>query len=173
MTESTDRSQSRAICLRGRSLSLAQTVLDRQATQSSRRQRPNLWRPRKTNACRNMQQNSESDSHARFCAVHLLLRRDLGAAPIPRRHRARRRFAGNRCNDSRSEQTADSSIRTVSRRKRIHQSTPYFSQQAKLNYSNPCRKADPSAFIFTDKFAFLSRQVRRRFVHHSFLLPAP
>ena len=40
--------------------------------------------PRKTNACRNMRQKSESDSHARSCAVHLLLRPSPRGVRIPK-----------------------------------------------------------------------------------------
>jgi len=46
-------------------------------------------------------------------------------APIPTAHKAHPRFAGNRCNDNRPMPMAGSSTRTVSRRKRIHQLSPY------------------------------------------------
>ena len=64
----------------------------------------------KNKCVRNMQQKSESDSHARSCV-----------AQIPKWHTAHRRCGGNRCNDNRPEQKADFSTLIVSRRKRIHQ----------------------------------------------------
>src|SRR4029453_9257068 len=83
MTATIRRSRSTAIYLRARSLFVAQMAQGRQATRSSHRLCPNLSCPRKTNACRNMQQKSGADLHARFCAVYLLLCRNLRAALIP------------------------------------------------------------------------------------------
>jgi hypothetical protein len=40
-------------------------------------------------------------------------------------HKARQRFAGNRCNDNHPGKTARSSTRIVSRRKGIHQRIPW------------------------------------------------
>jgi len=120
-TEATRRLQPMAIYLRGRSLSVAQTALDRQAMRSLRRSFLNLSCPRKTSACRNMRQKNESDSRTESCGVHPLSRPNPGAVPIPTARKARPRFAGNRCNDNRPTQLGGSSTRIVSRRKRIHQ----------------------------------------------------
>src|SRR5882724_4500703 len=120
MMEATDRSQSRAIYLRGRSLSAAQTVWDHRATQLSHQSCPNLCCLRKTSECRNTRQTIESDSRTQSCAVHLSSRRDLCAARIPIAHKVHRRFAGNRCNDNQPKQLGGSSTRIVSRHKRIH-----------------------------------------------------
>src|SRR4029077_19010398 len=107
-------------CLQGRSLSAAQTVSDRRATQSSHRWCRNLWHLRKTNECRNRPQTNETDPRTGSCAVGLLSQPNLCAAPIPKPHAAHRRFDGNRCNDNRPTQLVDSSTHIVSHRKRIH-----------------------------------------------------
>ena len=59
-----------------------------------------------------------------FARFRPLLRLDSRVALIPTAHRAPPRFFGNRCNDNRPAQLADSSTRIVSRRKHIHQLAP-------------------------------------------------
>jgi hypothetical protein len=68
-----------------------------------------------------MRQKNESESHAQSCAAHPLLGQNLHAAQIPTSHTAHPRSFGNRCNDNRPAHTVHSSIRIVSRHKRIHQ----------------------------------------------------
>ena len=170
------RSPPTAIYLRGRLLSAAKMVRDRRVTRSSHRSCPNLSHLRKTDECRNTQRRSESDLRTESCAVHPLSRPSLYAAPIPIAHKAHQRFAGNRCSDNPPMPTADSSTRIVSRRKRIHQSTPFFTFGTRRNAFHSAAtqlltlaafrkfwqrlvKGDPRQFIF-EPDRFLRRKRR-------------
>src|SRR5262245_9019389 len=111
-TESIRRLQPTAIYLRGKSPSGVQTESNRRATQSLHQSSLNRRSVRTTAEFRNKLRTTETYLHTESYAVCPLSLRRPGAAPIPIVRKGRPRFAGNRCNDNRPMQMADSSTHT-------------------------------------------------------------